>query len=446
MGDVQEQRPSRGMNVSNTGMMKRNFLFFFVIFLCISIKSCTFAAETSMVSPTKPVVVHIVKTKHHILFIMKKSFLYVAMCLLATLFVGCKDHLTPETDNTKLWPAANASGEYLGYIDAKGNFAIQPIYVRVSNFSCGYALVWLSNSDKPSFVDTKGKMQVATFDEADAFYYKYARVVLGDRFGLMNTKFDFAVQPMYYRLDNMSKNGLAAAQLTSDSKWGFVNSKGDQKIQPIYDEVYPFDEGAAIVRVGSKYGAINTSGDYVLQPSYDDLAPLGNGLIAYEQNNRIGAFDARGNAAVPPIYYDMDQCVDNNLIPAQQTEDSKWCYITTKGDVKLSALYDFATPFYEGYAEVKVGDKYYVIDTNGKYVITLGEKESLVSLFHNGLALMRVSNDNSTTYKYIDTKGNTIYSWTIESSSWYDKPAKKPGKEDAASLIEMTRHFDSSKL
>ena len=109
---------------------------------------------------------------------MKKSFFYAAMLAVAVAFVGCKDTQTPETDTTKLWPAM--SGELWGYIDAKGKLAISPMYEEVSNFSCGYARVWMTNTTTPIFIDTKGKMQQASFDRAGDFYYKYSRIRMND--------------------------------------------------------------------------------------------------------------------------------------------------------------------------------------------------------------------------------------------------------------------------
>ena len=54
---------------------------------------------------------------------------------------------TPDGDTTKLWPA-QAGGKW-GYINARGNFVIVPLFQNAIGFSCGYALVALSGIPIP---------------------------------------------------------------------------------------------------------------------------------------------------------------------------------------------------------------------------------------------------------------------------------------------------------
>ena len=377
---------------------------------------------------------------------MKKSFFYAAMLAVAVAFVGCKDTQTPETDTTKLWPAM--SGELWGYIDANGKLAISPMYESVYNFSCGYARVRLSGGDAPIFIDTKGKMQQASFDDADDFYYKYSRIEMNDLYGLMTTSFDYSCQPMFYGLGRMSENGLVKAKLTSKDKWGYVNAKGENKIPAMYDYVDTFEGGVAVVGIGSKYGAINTKGDYVIQPMYDDLEAIGHGMIAFEQNDRIGLMNAGGEVVVQPIYDELGYLVDNDLIPACRND--KYGFINKSGDEKIAFVYDACSSFYEGYAVVYQNDVERVIDTKGNIVITIPEGDEIASLMHNGLALVRSYQDNGdVVYKYVDKDYKMVYQWTIEAqlNPGWSAPAKKASRQERLkNLVEETIHFDSRNL
>ena len=375
---------------------------------------------------------------------MKKSFFYATMLAVAVAFVGCKDSQTPETDTTKLWPAM--SGDNWGYIDAKGKLAISPIYEGVANFSCGYARVWMTNTDAPIFIDTKGKMQQASFDGADDFYYKYSRICMNDLYGLMTTSFDFSCQPMFYALGTMSENGLVAARLTAKDKFGYVNAKGENKIPAIYDYTGYFEGGVAVVGIGSKYGAINTKGDYVIQPMYDGLDALGGGLIVFAQNQKYGAMNAGGKTVVQPIYDALGALVDNDLIPAYRND--KFGYINKSGDEKISFMYDYGSSFYEGYAVVSQNDVERIIDTKGNIVMTIPEDDEIVSAMHNGLALVcSYQKDGNVVYKYVDKDYKMVYQWTIESNSGWYAPAKKMSRQERLkNLVENTIHFDSRKL
>ena len=375
---------------------------------------------------------------------MKKSFFYAAMLAVAVAFVGCKDTQTPETDTTKLWPAM--SGELWGYIDANGKLAISPMYEYVNNFSCGYARVRLSGGDAPIFIDTKGKMQQASFDYADDFYYKYSLIEMNNLYGLMNTSFDFTCQPMYYYLGIMSENGLVSAQLTSKDKWGYVNAKGENKIPAMYDYAGTFEGGVAVVGIGSKCGAINTKGDYVIQPMYDDLEAIGHGMIAFVQNDKIGLMNAGGKVVVQPIYEGLGYLVDNDLIPACRND--KYGFINKSGDEKIAFVYDACSSFYEGYAVVYQNDVERVIDTKGNIVMTIPEGDEIYSAMHNGLALVRSYQDNGDrVYKYVDKDYKVVYQWIIEANPGWSAPAKKVSRQERLkNLVEETIHFDSRNL
>ena len=375
---------------------------------------------------------------------MKKSFFYAAMLAVAVAFVGCKDTQTPETDTTKLWPAM--SGELWGYIDANGKLAISPMYEDVRNFSCGYARVWMTNSTTPIFIDTKGKMQQASFDGASDFYYKYSRIKMNDLCGLMSTSFDFTCQPMFFDLGRMSENGLVSAKLTPKDKWGYVNAKGENMIPAMYDYAGTFEGGVAVVGTGSKYGAINTKGDYVIQPMYDDLEAIGHGMIAFVQNDRIGLMNAGGKVVVQPIYDELGYLVDNDLIPAYRND--KCGFINKSGDEKIAFVYDACSSFYEGYAVVSQNDVERVIDTKGNIVMTIPESDVIVGAMHNGLALVCSYQDNGdVVYKYVNKDYKMVYQWTIEANPGWPVPAKKVSRQERLkNLVEETIHFDSRNL
>lgn len=409
---------------------------------------------------------------------MKKIFSLAALVLVAALFVGCDmDRLTPTHDSTKLWPAQDPTGTTLmsetgnwGFINEKGKFVIPGQYYSVGGFSCGYARVWLGET--AYFVDKKGELHsVAPFEEVADFYYNYAVGFSSNWYcGLLNRKMELAIQPTFDDLGSddhgiygstfsvwigMGDNGLLAARLTSSGKYGYVNTKGDFQIQPMYDEAGAFKAGVAVVRSGGKYGAIDGSGDFVISPIYDDLFNLGEGLLSYKENGRYGLLNKKGDIIVYPMYKSVGGgygYMGNGLISVQ-TEEGKYGFIDTKGQMQIQPTYRDVSSFMEGYAWAwpESGDIVWLIDTKGKIVLTIQTDEwRPVTGFHNGLALLYQGADEAGTdrdhseYRYINTKGETVYSWTCD-WRYAGAPARKE-KEQKASIEEMTLHFDSRKL
>jgi hypothetical protein len=64
---------------------------------------------------------------------------------------------------------------------------------------------------------------------------------------------------------------------------------------------------------------------------------------------------------------------DEELIAAQL--DGQWGYIDQEGEVVIDFHYDVAYPFHRGYAAVKKGDLYYLIDVNDQYIFEEGYTE-----------------------------------------------------------------------
>ena len=52
------------------------------------------------------------------------------------------------------------------------------------------------------------------------------------------------------------------------NKWGFIDAQERLVIQPIYDQVFPYENGVAVVRQKDKYGLIDPSGKLILSLKY----------------------------------------------------------------------------------------------------------------------------------------------------------------------------------
>ncbi|MEN2751001.1 WG repeat-containing protein [Psychrobacter sp. FBL11] len=65
-----------------------------------------------------------------------------------------------------------------------------------------------------------------------------------------------------------------------DGRWGFVDDKNVTMITYSFDEVRPFSEGLAAVRLNDKWGFVNLGGELVIPFRFED-----SGLIAVTDNN-----------------------------------------------------------------------------------------------------------------------------------------------------------------
>ncbi|WP_201526095.1 WG repeat-containing protein [Psychrobacter frigidicola] len=91
-----------------------------------------------------------------------------------------------------------------------------------------------------------------------------------------------------------------------DGKWGFVDEQNVIMITYSFDEVRPFSEGLAGVRVDDKWGFLNLGGELVIPFGFDD-----NGIIASDSDKDAPSFVFKnGKAWVGSLKNGAKMCID----------------------------------------------------------------------------------------------------------------------------------------
>lgn len=134
-----------------------------------------------------------------------------------------------------------------GYVNASGDIIIQPIYFMAYDFSEGLAVV-ANEDDKHGFIDTNGNLVIP---------FQFEHNMEGT-----------------YLYEGFSE-GLAAVCV--DGKFGYINQKGDFFIEPVYDYAERFSDGVALVLADGLYGYIDLKGKYVIEPQFAYASSFYNG-------------------------------------------------------------------------------------------------------------------------------------------------------------------------
>ena len=194
--------------------------------------------------------------------------------------------------------------------------------------------------------------------------------------------------------------GLAVAMEKAGGKWGYINTRGEFEISPrfassLLDYVWSFQGGLAMIEVGGKFGYIDRSGEFVIHPRFLDGDSFHDGM-------------ARVIIEGPCVYSRIKEespCPDFGLVPkgnmTQEIPPScKYSYIDKTGKVISRERYDYALPFAEGLAPVKIGKSWGYIDKKGVMIIT--PRFDSASSFSDALGL--VSTDGL--FGYINRTGS----------------------------------------
>lgn len=246
--------------------------------------------------------------------------------------------------------------------------------------------------------------------------------------------------------------GLAPVRIgdSKTGKWGFIDKQGAMVIKPHFDFPIPpiFSEGLASVHVGDtktgKWGYIDKQGTMVITPQFDFAERFSDGIalvhITDKESRKVGYINKQGMIVITLPSHFMDASIfseglaptadiyafDDNPAPNYPGANFKFGYINKQGTMAIKAQYGQALAFSEGLAAVFVGTfetgKWGFIDKQGKMVITPQFDEVLPAsfleaetpflmlskVFNEGLAAVRIGDDMSGKYGFIDKQGAMI--------------------------------------
>lgn len=175
---------------------------------------------------------------------------------------------------------------------------------------------------------------------------------------------------------------------TRKIRWGYIDTSGRVVIDFRFDHASQFNEGLGLVKVGGQYGFINMSGDIVIEPQFgDESQPFREGLAMVQApTGKCGFIDRFGRYAIEPIY-DWAQPFSEGIAPIRVC--GEYGYITRDSKYLVKPLYDHAEWYSEGYASVSKGDDWYYLNKSGEIAIgpfgSAGDfSEGVARVWHQG--------------------------------------------------------------
>ncbi len=310
------------------------------------------------------------------------------------------------------------------------SFIIQPVNADIH----------VPNSPKKAhiYIDKKGNQVKDDFAQAkmDKYINKNYKIDLVSgqgkdyKIGYKKSSYDkeWVIKPKFEEGDHLFVNGSAAVRI--NKKWGIINTKGKWIIEPKYDSIVNFSEGLAAARLNDKVGFLNKKGQWVINPKFIDLFCFYKTKDYY---SKVPFFcqDAEFHDGLAPVIYDKDFIVhDKNLkiyipvIPEKfniQDETEVWGkvkkdkyyikakvnkfdklflthglyekryklgYINKQGDLVIKDDFREIENFSDGLAAVRKDKLFGYIDKNGEFILPPKYVEAYN--FYNGYAPVAV--------------------------------------------------------
>lgn len=310
-----------------------------------------------------------------------------------------------------------------GYIDSAVAEIIPCRYEYGEMFRSGIAVVIEGGREK--CIDKSGSEVTTGCRKKEEWRHKTGTYVTGmtivgtnTGYGVINSKQEFVVPPVYEQIRPIRMNSrsykpdsLGYFDVTSNKKHGIVDAKGKLILPLAYDEIseYPNDRGFRAVKKNGKWGAVNsrwqiivpcvydevsvysgqsrfaianyighgypqkrvvgltdTSGKIIVAPYYSSIHSFKNGWAMVMKDSLCGFIDSLGNIVIPLRFERLNSEFHNGLCLAYQ--NGKAGFIDTTGAIVIPCIYDDARVFTGEATGVKQGEKWALIDGEGKLI------------------------------------------------------------------------------
>lgn len=157
-----------------------------------------------------------------------------------------------------------------------------------------------------------------------------------------------------------------------------------------YNYIGNNQDGVIIYRSGKKYGLLDSTGTELTRPVYNYMEDdnlkgyavaykkgfvegnCNNGFASPKELGKAGLIDSRGNVVIPFIYDDLYYFWDDDEGIFSYVLNGKGGYIDTNGCRLTKPVYDDCWGHHLGYARVRKGKGYGMVDNRGNEVIPCG--------------------------------------------------------------------------
>lgn len=196
-----------------------------------------------------------------------------------------------------------------------------------------------------------------------------------------------AIFPMSENLIANKKNGY----------WGYMDFSGHTVVEYKYDYAWPFKEGKAKVNYLGNQGIINTTGDWVVKPDQGEVTIISANLFIKHLKDKFEIVGPGGKIT----YFTRNKLEAHPFGVLEITEDGRYGLIDQFGESFLSPIYDEIVDASFGFFTVKKGDKYGVVDDQGKHILPLTNEYQAIESFSEGF--LKVKRNNR--YGFVDLDG-----------------------------------------
>lgn len=253
----------------------------------------------------------------------------------------------------------------VGAVDRNGDLVVPMDFEDVGEFSQG--LAYAQRDGLYGYINPRGETAIPfSFLSAGTFRNGLAVVEQDGGFGVIDEKGNVVLPAEHDWVEGFEG---PVSRVRKDGRFGLVSPFGDLLVPLQYDHIGPFRDGLALAIEGKRCGYVDQTGRLSIPLEYeatDDAANWGDyngGLAEVQSGGKRCMIDARNVKVLPCAYADIGAAT-GALIPVRKK--GKWGYADRKGNVLFDNRYDQAFEMNDGYARIRQGELFGLIDSTGK--------------------------------------------------------------------------------
>jgi len=177
----------------------------------------------------------------------------------------------------------------IGYINTEGKILKEPIYKFIRGFS--ESLAQVTTNERYGYIDTEFNMVIEEKFVSSGDFHEglaFARVNNLEPYGYIDSSGEFVIEPIFYSAGNF-QNGYAPVMYRKEELqelfWGYINKEGEFAIKPKYYGAVEYSEGLFGVGIKcedgiTRFGYIDIDENIIIEPIFEEVEPFSEGLAA----------------------------------------------------------------------------------------------------------------------------------------------------------------------
>jgi hypothetical protein len=291
-----------------------------------------------------------------------------------------------------------------GYVNAIGEYRIPPTFLSAKPFIGRFAIV--QQGKLFGVINCEGVLVVpAEYEEIASFSNGKGWVKKGGLWGLVEGKGRLLIQPLYEEVKEINVQSGTVTWVKKKGMWGLISKEnGRFSVEAQYDDVSNLSDSAGIGRKNGVQDLVYYGDGRIIISGMKQVFKLGKNLMGYQHaEGKFGAFNSLAYILIRPEFEEVSLLGDLVLVK----KEGLYGLRTSRGPVVLECLYEMISPFNDGFAAVKINQKWQLVNHSGLVVGPKGEFAS-AKTFPGGSALIETTPGMNGIYEFKSKK------WLLE--------------------------------